>query len=223
MVYDEGFEFNLGNKDTTEFSSYFVFLKYSSNDGRFPEIKSKHYSHCYQTLIGWYHIENKKWGCFFGHKLVDNYRVPTNGEASDKLIVLENSVVSAFVEIKTEESNRENILKKIGSERFMQTKVESQLENKIASKTKTATSTFLRLNNQFTNHAEVVARINSLNLGWKAEVYDEFKGKTISELNKFSGRKSKGAHYSKHQTENHYYHKKTMGLKNEKSKFMEYL
>ena len=32
MVYDEGFEINLGEKDTSEFSSYFNFLKFSLND-----------------------------------------------------------------------------------------------------------------------------------------------------------------------------------------------
>jgi len=47
------------------------------------------------------------------------------------------------------------------------------------------------LNSEFKNHEEVVERLNSLNLSWKAEVYEEFKDKTIKDLNRLSGRKSK--------------------------------
>lgn len=203
MVYDEGFEFNLGKKDTKDFSSYFVFLKYSANNGSLPEVKSKHYSHCYETLIGWYHTHNNKWGCFYGHKIVSDYSKPTNGEASDKLIVLENSVkAAAFIETNEKEANVKSIFNSIRIERFMQTEANNKLENKIASQAATQFTTQLKLTNEFTNHAEIVARVNALNLGWKAAVYDEFKGMTIKELNKISGRVSKGGHYTRHYSEN---------------------
>jgi len=203
MVYDEGFEFNLGKKDTKDFSSYFVFLKYSTNNGSLPEVKSKHYSHCHETLIGWYHTHNNKWGCFYGNKLVTDYSKPTNGEASDKLIVLENSVKAVtFIETDEIQANRNSIFNSLGNERFMQTQANNKLENKSATKIANAFSTELKLTTEFTNHAEIVERINALNLGWKAAVYDEFKGKTIKELNKFSGRVTKGGHYTRHYMEN---------------------
>lgn len=203
MVYDEGFEFNLGKKDTKDFSSYFIFLKYSRNDGTLPEVKSKHYSHCHETLIGWYHTHNNKWGCFYGHKLVPDYSKPTNGEASDKLIVLENSVKAAsFIETNEKKANLKSIFTSLGSERFMQTETSNRLENKISSQAATTFKSQLKLTNEFTNHAEIVARVNSMNLGWKAAVYEEYKGMTIKELNKISGRVSKGGHYTRHYSNN---------------------
>ncbi len=203
MVYDEGFEFNLGEKDTKEFSSYFSFLRYSKNDRTISGVKSKYYSHCYQTLIGWYHTDNGKWGCFYGNKKVQNFDKPTNGEASDKLIVLQNTVKreEAFIEVKKNEQ-KNFIFDSYLQERFLQSENRSKLQNTNNLKTNTATRTYLKLTNDFTNHSEVVERINSLNLGWKANLYDEFKGKTISQLNKISGRKSKGGHYTRYYMEN---------------------
>ena len=209
MVYDEGFEFNLGKKDTKEFSSYFLFLKYSKNDKSNEKIKTKYASHCNEALLGWYHTDNGKWGCFYGHKLVKNYKKPTNGEASDKQIVVQNNIEpAAFIEKeievkeKTIENAKEFLMKKFNSQRFMQTNFENKTGNKfLTTATSTTTSTtntntknksLLSLNAGFTNHEEVVERINSMNLSWKAKVYSEFKGKTIEEMNKFYGRISKG-------------------------------
>lgn len=221
MVYDEGFEFNLGEKGFGKFSSYFVFLKYSTNIKILPNVKTKYYSHCYQTLIGWFHTENNEWGCFYGHKLVQRFDKPTNGEASDKLIVLENSIKSsAFIQTSEAEdgaqegnnSNKNNraeidtertkYKKALNSSRFLQTEFNNKLANKSASKSKAktqmSTKAYLTLTSEFTNHAEIVERINSLNLSWKAGVYDEFKDLSISDLNKVLGRKSKGGYFNTH-------------------------
>merc|ERR1712032_825053 len=90
MVYDEGIEFGMGKKDTSSYSNFFMFMKYSLNDGKtLPDVETKHYSHCYETLIGWYYTQKNKWGCIWGHKKVKNWNKPTNGEVEDKKIVLE--------------------------------------------------------------------------------------------------------------------------------------
>jgi len=194
MVYDEGFEINLGKKDTSEFSSYFTFLKFSRNNNTKQSILSKHFSHCYEALIGWFHTDNKKWGCFYGHKLGVNYKEPTNGEADDKLLVVENVIKPAFIEkeVQVEIKNQEkNFLKNFDAGRFMQTEFNNKFENKLNNKLTVKTRNLLSLDSEFTNHEEVVDRINSMNLGWKAEVYSEFKGKTIADINKFSGRAGK--------------------------------
>lgn len=223
MVYDEGFEFKLGKKDTKDFSSYFVFLKYSSNDGSLPDVKSKHYSHCHETLIGWYHTHNNKWGCFYGHKIVTEYSKPTNGEASDKLIVLENSVkAAAFIQTNEKEANKNSIFNSLESERFMQTESENKLENKSNSKSSNLFATELKVSNEFTNHAEIVARINALNLGWKAEAYEAFKGKTFKELNRISGRVSKGGHYARHYAVNSIKYKKESLMNRDKKQSIFY-
>lgn len=193
MVYDEGFEINLGKKNTHDFSSYFTFLKFSKNNGSKEGITSKHFSHCNEALIGWFHVNKNNWGCFFGHKLVDNYKEPTNGEADDKLIVVENVIKSAFIEKEAEiETEKNTYLKTFEQGRFMQTEFNNKFENKFNNKFQMKTRSLLTLNAAFTNHEEVVERINSMNLSWKAEVYNEFKGKTIADINKFSGRIGKG-------------------------------
>jgi hypothetical protein len=226
MVYDEGIEFNLGdknkNKDKGNYLSYFLFLKFSDNINRFNKIRTKYLSHCNEALIGWYHINNEEWGCFYGHKLIENYNLPTNGEASDKKIVLENIVKLVqpslnFMEIqknlnknktnkkifdinkekkedRNNEKNKTIIMKKFNLERFMQIKTKFNTNNKSnysiknENENENENAGLLNLSSEFTNHEEVVERINSMNLSWKAEVYSELKGKTISEMNNFYGK-----------------------------------
>ena len=160
MVYDEGFEFNLGKKDTSNFSSYFTFLKFSRNNRSKPNIYSKHYSHCFEALIGWFHTDNKKWGCFYGHKVgagID-YKSPTNGEADDKLLVVENVIKPAFIEkevkeeLKEIDSEKKNFLENFETGRFMQTEFnnKNKLSNKLTVKTKVRS--LLSLDSEFTNH-----------------------------------------------------------------------
>lgn len=223
MVYDEGFEFSLGIKDTPQFSNYFTFLKYSENNNSLINVKSKHYSHCYETLIGWFHTQNDKWGCFYGHKIVPNYQDPTNGEASDKLIVLENSVKpAAFIESAEsdfeQESERSNFIDSLKNSRFVETELNNMLEYKSTTNTNASAESYLTLTTEFSNHAEIVERINSLNLSWRAEVYDEFKDLSISALNKISGRKAKGASHSNHRSLFSFINnpKKSPNLKHEK-------
>jgi hypothetical protein len=222
MVYDEALEFILGQKDSKESSSYFSFLRYSKNDGTLPNVSSDHYSYCYQTLLGWFKTQNKQWGCFYGNKLVPNFSIATNGEASDKQVVLENSVLPAFMQ-KNENLIR-SVFEKIGND-INENKISYLGSNKnfelfenennnnqinkdlniynennksrffsflqIRTNMNSKTRTFLRLNSEFKNHEEVVDRLNSLNLSWKAEAYSKFKDKTIKDLNSISGRKSK--------------------------------
>lgn len=177
MIYDEGFEFNLGQKDSKDYSSYFLFLKYSVNDFKNPNIKTTYLSHCYEALTGWYHTGNNKWGCFFGHKLTENYSKATNGEALNKMEVTEASINSnlrkSFIEMKSE------------------AKISLRNKGKLLNGNFSGNKNYLTLNSEFSNHEEVVSRINSMNLSWKAEVYNEFKGKSIEELNNFNLNKKK--------------------------------
>ena len=101
MVYDEGFDVNIQDY------SFFAFSKYAPNPRKNPfssKKKDKFISMCYSTLIGWFHTDNKKWGCFYGHKLGVNYHEPTNGEADDKLLVVENVIKPAFIEKEVNEN-----------------------------------------------------------------------------------------------------------------------
>lgn len=207
MVYDEGLEFHLGLRDSKNYGNFFSFLKYSLNDNKkLPDVNSKYYSHCYQTLIGWYHTHDNRWGCFFGNKEVPNFSDPTNGEAPKKQIVLQNSVEPAFLEKHLQENPKDissSSSKHIpdnysNNKSFLQTGLIMNLQSETVNKENSNTNTleFLELNSEFKNHEEVVSRINSMNLSWKAKVHNKMKDKTIGQLNKMSGQKSKESHNS---------------------------
>ena len=167
MVYDEGFDINFGEKKSPNYSTYFVFSKYAPNDNKNSNVSSKWASYCYATLIGWYQV-GSKYGCFYGVKRGKSADEVTNGEASNKQVVVQGSMKS-----KTFLQQSENVIQSPPEVRFM----ESQFSEK------------LMLNSNFKNHEKVVERINKSNLTWKAAVYEEFQGKTIEELNKLAGRK----------------------------------
>jgi cathepsin C len=164
MVYDEGFDFSFGNPTSLDFSSYFAFSKYGKNNFSIPQITSTWVSYCHATLIGWYQ-EGDTYGCFYGYKVGSNANQVTNGEASNKQVVVEGSMTAkTFLEV--DEQPRENY-------RFMESKFTSHI----------------KLTSQFTDHAKVVERINKSKGTWKAAVCEEFEGKTIEQLNKMAGRK----------------------------------
>jgi hypothetical protein len=183
MVYDEGFEISIGDRNKPNYKNYFVFLKYSQNDYS-TNAQSAWVSHCYQSTLGWYHIGDKDWGCFKGHKDVKNYSVVTNGEASDKQIVLQNSIVPAFIE---ENEIRDDFKNFLASSRFLQN--EWKISNKIKLHTNNKLLSEIRLTLESRNHNEVVERINSMNLSWKAAEYEQFKGYSIGEINDFLNNK----------------------------------
>lgn len=179
MVYDEAIEFGMGPKNSPSYSNFFVFMNYSPNDGSLPNVKTKFYSHCYQAFIGWFHTEGNKWGCIWGHKKVADWKKPTNGEAPAKQRVLEKSIVQeTFIEKKSDSTNNDT---------FYETNF-LQLRSKLRGKSKIKSQTVLKLNSSFKNHNEVARRINSMNLGWTAKVYDNMQDKTLEELNMMYGK-----------------------------------
>lgn len=57
MVYDEGFNIQLGNK------KYFAFSQYIEENGKYK-------SNCGSTLVGWYNdVDNKFKGCYKAEKV----------------------------------------------------------------------------------------------------------------------------------------------------------
>jgi hypothetical protein len=162
MIYDEGFDFSFGEMNTKEFATYFIFNKYGMNDFKsFPGITSKWVSYCETTLIGWYQVGDS-WGCFTGTKRGGNPNKATNGEATNKQVVVEGSMTNKV------------FLQTNDRPRFMQSKFGERLH----------------LTAKFKDHAKFVERINAdKDSTWKAAVYQEFEGKTIEELNRIAGRK----------------------------------
>jgi len=177
MVYDEGFEITIGDKTTQNYKNYFIFLRYSFNKKR-AIIKSNFTSHCYQTLIGWYHIGDNHWGCFKGHKDIQNWGMVTNGEANDKQIVVQGSI-----------TKDPNIIEEGYSPRFLQN--ESKMRHQLKLNNKNKVLNEIKISLESKNHNQFVKQINSMNLSWKAAEYDEFKGYSFAEINEFM-RKNNG-------------------------------
>lgn len=195
MVYDEGFDITF-EESQKEKINFFAFSKYSKNQN-YKGIKSKWASHCYSTLIGWFYIGNRH-GCFYATKNNVDHNMVTNGEAENKLNVLENSVTSKsdsetnnenneldesktfstvnifFEKNQNEESVEPDILENIQNEGNF---LESSSRNKIT------------LTAKFKDHFMFVNKLNSMNTSWKAENYENFSNLTVEELNRIAGRK----------------------------------
>lgn len=200
MVYDEGFDITFDSIEKSKTQNFFVFNKYSLNDKKNPEIKSKWASHCYSTLIGWYSIGNN-WGCFYAKRNdVPNSEIATNGEAENKLNVLENQITSKDEENTNSNSNNENrtfntvniFFEKSESNFITEPDIVENISNESNFlESKSHARNKITLTAQFKDHSKFVERVNAYNGMWKAENYDNFAGMTLEELNSFAGRKRK--------------------------------
>jgi len=206
MVYDEGFDIKFNQADSLKNDrSYFVFSKYGKNQNPSQSIKSKWVSYCYSTLIGWYYHGNQ-WGCIYGYKLgVDKDQI-TNGEAENKMNVVEGVVEkkdsarqesweseryymddssaskSDLIEADTIDSRsspQKSNLKLATA--FLETNSKSDLSAKYE----------MLLASTLKYNEKLVETINSENLLWRAENYKEFSKMNFLELNKFAGRHKK--------------------------------
>lgn len=182
MVFNEGFELFFGKKDSPKYENYFVFLKY-----QWVKKEYKYKSKCYESMIGWYHIGKKNFGCFKGHKNVKNYSQITNSEVANKYNVLEGSMEKAsFIE--------ENLTTSIQTvidpfaPRFMQKELnDNEVDDDEFDEIK-----FFEMNAGMKNmnQNQVVEKINNMNLSWKAAEYEEFDGYTYNQIDEFMNNKN---------------------------------
>lgn len=196
MVYDEGFDIIFESTDQLNSQNFFVFSKYSLNNKNNESIKSKWASHCYSTLIGWFHI-GRKWGCFYAKRNdVPNPEIATNGEAENKLNVLENQITSREDDNNNSSENQTFSTVNIFFEK--QEKIKSIVEPDILDnvqnesnflESRAHTRNKITLHAQFKDHMKFVEKLNSMNGMWKAENYENFASMTVEELNSFAGRK----------------------------------
>lgn len=200
MVYDEGFDINIGDY------SFFAFSKYSPNTSKkkffFTNKKnSKWVSKCYSTLIGWYH-KGDEWGCYYAEKVgVDPNKI-TNEEVQNKLVVIENSVKTTNED---EISFMENKIK-LSTEEGLESHFSTELSNSMKSSLKLNSLNF-NMNSSKSrittyNSSELVSKINKMQTMWEAKNYKEFSNMSLKELNKFAGRKKH--HFHKHGGEKKY-------------------
>ena len=198
MVYDEGFEFTIKDK------VFFAFSKYSSDSDSSVSDKDTidtkgYYSQCDKTFVGWYHGTNGKWGCFNAEKVkIENYRVnEVNYDSlnSMKFVPLKyqrKKLNQNYLNNISEEGPKtyEEFLKGINTENYENVPHldiyflnDNTKENKDNDK-EHGTSSFLGLKSKlFQPDYGYVNKINNdVHSTWKAKVYNNFIGKTYSEM-----------------------------------------
>jgi hypothetical protein len=188
MVYNEGFDIIAGKR------SFFAFSKYAKNNNEKKNIDTRWVSKCYSTLIGWYHIGPKKWGCFYATKIGQNAEEITNGEPKGKLFVVANTVKTLDFSRK----NRFKSLKKkkskpsIFSDLKMKDDTKDVLDNLDSQMTNFIQTEERTVSREFKDHHIYVDRVKNLTDLWEAGYYDEFSKMTLEELNNFAGRRKLG-------------------------------
>jgi hypothetical protein len=166
MIYNEGFEFRFNDKKDN-FERYIAFSKYGKNEGN--KFGTPWVSYCYETLVGWYNLGNE-WGCFYGKKNVPDADVPTNGDLDDKQFI---TAEYANISENNSKSNnqKDSFLALSRLSRFF----EKNNSGKFA------------VHANFKHHSLLVNKLNSANLSWKANNYEEFTGLTTGEIKKMAG------------------------------------
>eukprot|EP00746_Dinoflagellata_sp_MGD_P125278 gnl/MRDRNA2_/MRDRNA2_60016_c0_seq1.p1 gnl/MRDRNA2_/MRDRNA2_60016_c0~~gnl/MRDRNA2_/MRDRNA2_60016_c0_seq1.p1 ORF type:complete len:537 (-),score=110.83 gnl/MRDRNA2_/MRDRNA2_60016_c0_seq1:25-1635(-) len=91
MVYDEGFEITVGNRN------FFAFSNFTFEQD--PETKISHnVSHCGYTQVGWYqNLARTEFGCFYGYKTDQQVSVPKPSAPAVKLAEKKNNTKAALV------------------------------------------------------------------------------------------------------------------------------
>jgi len=190
MVYDEGFDITFEEEQKQKIN-FFTFSKYSQNtNNKYPGIKSKWASHCYSSLIGWFYVGNKH-GCFFAVKNNVDYKMVTNGEAENKLNVLENSVTSKDDQQQDDNKTFSTVnifFEKNQKEESVEPDIMDNMENE-GNFLESRSRNKMTLTSKFKDHFMFVNRLNSMNTFWKAENYENFSNLTVEELNRYAGRK----------------------------------
>ncbi len=164
-VYDEAFVAYYKSSVFTAFMKYYVKKGVSM---KAPE-KEKFESNCDKTMIGWYIPDEKKndknWRCFFGFKSIVKREFSSNRFMS---YMDSNDIRSVNAENGDDTGSRSNT----------QSFVEVSNENNMG----------LNLNY---DQAELVDELNSMNLSWKADIHEEFKGLSFFQLKDKLGLKHK--------------------------------
>ena len=184
MVYNEGFDIQVGS------TSFFAFSKYAKNDHRNRSINTRWVSKCYSTLVGWYHIGPKKWGCFYATKIGHSPDQVTNGEPKGKLVVVANTVKLVNNHSPMNRFKSFNMRKKQLPNKFDEANSIIDSLDYDLSFIQNKETVFLEKG--FKNHQIYVDRVKNLTDLWEATNYDEFSKMTLEELNNYAGRRKVG-------------------------------
>jgi len=190
-VYDEGFIVKYKKSVFTAFMKYYK--EFSSS--------TDFISNCDKTMIGWYIPDetknNQDWSCFFGFKdhnkknflkknlIIDpNKKTFDDKESAALLSILKGTLpTSEFVDFM---SIKEGVVLQSGTQSLLKVKMSDEIASKVI----------------YEDQIEVVEEINSMNLSWKAQVHNEFKGLSLLELSEKLGLRNKNSSNEKTSSNN---------------------
>ena len=159
-VYDEAFVAYYQNSVFTAFMKYY--LKDNSSDSKG---NSNYVSNCDKTMIGWYipdsNHNDKNWSCFFGFKSKVRSEFTPN-----RFMQFNNNNILRKTEENTDELNNSNFIE-------MSSKTDSRLGLHLIKY----------------DQRELVKELNNMNLSWKADIHEEFKGLSFFQLKEKLGLK----------------------------------
>jgi len=183
MVYDEGFNIDLGDLN------FFAFSKYapSKNSGG----KTNYVSYCYSTCVGWYHNKDKtQWGCYQANKKgvdsdqINYYDTKNFINIVDPNSNTDSSIINSFLNMNFREKNTEITFEE-----------NKENNNRLKSARFLHNSSFiaerefmmLKLDSSFKAHSLYLNKLKSVKKSWNAEVHPNFSNLSIKELNRFAG------------------------------------
>jgi cathepsin C len=199
MIYDEGFEVAMGN------TVFFAFSKFSFTDAD----RQHNISHCDQTQIGWYHDTlRSRWGCYVGKKVTanaDDEHSPQSGAAQGKVdkVAQAFTALQAFGAASASSSEEERKRKRTQlltswldspdqmamapDESSSSASAPAKDEQNTDAKALASASAGFDKPMEPTWQQSVAIALNFLQMGWTAQAYDQFQGKTPRELNRYAG------------------------------------
>jgi len=103
MVYDEGFEVNVGGR------SFFAFSNFTFDS------EKHNVSHCDETMVGWYSNENRTaFGCYYGEKLTkEKTKVALLSKSSTSTRIKESSRYDAALTHETQTQHVQRLNRKL--------------------------------------------------------------------------------------------------------------
>lgn len=183
MIYDEAFEVSLGGTVFLAFSNF----EYVQD----AELGRTNVSHCDATQIGWYHdIARTRWGCYVGRKRGSKKHLPTTAlvaQTSPVALQVVNALPLSSPDDERDDVRSEADVEVDGSEQDDDDNVDADVVQ--ANRGVGWVPASAGYDEPMPHHWQrTVARaLNFLQLGWQAVAYDQFRGKTPRQLNRFAG------------------------------------
>eukprot|EP00419_Tripos_fusus_P007546 CAMPEP_0172688032 /NCGR_PEP_ID=MMETSP1074-20121228/22121_1 /TAXON_ID=2916 /ORGANISM="Ceratium fusus, Strain PA161109" /LENGTH=478 /DNA_ID=CAMNT_0013507595 /DNA_START=413 /DNA_END=1849 /DNA_ORIENTATION=+ len=188
MIYDEGFEVAMDD---------YVYFAFSSFDFVYQGNKKTNVSHCGATQVGWYHNkERTAWGCYIGRRVdttsdsLPDAQLPHAAPETSRQVSLSAQTEDVFFHTHDDEQGAQEpattALQSPDTEPNSPSQDSSDASAELDTPWVPGSAGFDKpMPGQW--QQSVAEALNFLQLGWTAERYEMFDGKTPRQLNKLAG------------------------------------